>query len=157
MIEILGGEGLKNAFTSLSINAKQTYHGDDFEVWEIPDYDFERLCMIPDSDWKESWGWWREGHCSLEGHRTCSYIVNGQEMLGYEPDIDFNNLGDFEIWNEKLTRNYESYIDWLHEIMNLSNLKHIVCFAISLAKENELTLSEFMHKYQPDLRFNGKY
>lgn len=120
------------------------------------DSDFSKLYSIPDEEWKEEWGWWRYGHCILEGSASIVYIVNGHKMLGYEPKIKIDNLDNSEdkeiekeYWGYKFTKDFSTYTEWLHEIMNLGNLKHTACFAVSLAKENGMSLSDFMERFQP--------
>ncbi len=60
MIEILGGD-LDLAFKELNINAIKTYQGESkfyykFQVWELNEDDFEKLCSISENDWKYEWG-----------------------------------------------------------------------------------------------------
>lgn len=153
MKEILGF-GLEGAFTALDIHAELRYKGAQFEVWAISDKSYDRLCAVPDEEWKDKYGWWRWGECILEGSPLWEYTVNNQKMLGYLDEGRLDDLIEGEEPEDKLDetfyteREYESYTDWLCEVMSCSTEKHIACFAVSLAKANGLSLAEFMEKYQ---------
>lgn len=85
MKEILAGGGIRNAFVYLGITAKQTYDGDPYEVWELSDYDFNRLCVNENEDaiWEDDWGWWRYTKGSnIEHYPTHTFVINHEEMLG---------------------------------------------------------------------------
>ena len=59
-IEILGGEGIENAFSALNINYECTYSGKSFSVYRISEVDSYKLDGIPDDKWEASWGWCSE-------------------------------------------------------------------------------------------------
>ena len=40
MVEILTGDGIEYAFDKLNIDAKRTYQGKRYEVWEISENEF---------------------------------------------------------------------------------------------------------------------
>lgn len=155
MKQILGS-GLARAFQALKIKAERKYKNPRFEVWELSEAEYKRLCNVPDEDWKdEAFGWWRWGECILEGSPLYSFTVNGRKMLGWLDDkaiADLNKGEDPEDMVDETYytgEKYESFTDWLLSVMRLSAERHIACFAISLAKENGLTLAEFMKQYQP--------
>lgn len=164
MIELLG-EGLEKAFDALNIDAKLKYKSSveedclRLEVWEISEKDYERLCEMPMSDWDYDWGWWRHGFCIYQGTQLKEYNVNGQKMLGYINlevlelvkmlglnVFDEDNNEDLELDEEQ---DYDSFLEWLHEVFNLGTISNLSYFAYSLAKDNNMSLSEFMKKYQP--------
>lgn len=137
MIEIMGGN-LDKSFEELGIKASKIVETTDseYQVWSMTENEFETLCSVPETDWKEDFGWWRSGRCIYEGSASVEYIVNGEKMLGYESESSFTG-------NE-----FTSYTNWLNEVMNLSTEKNVVIFAESLARDNGLKLSEFISKYE---------
>jgi len=140
IIEIMGKD-LDLAFKELNANARKTFESaDGFQVWDIA---HSKLEEIENSDWKSEYGWWRYGYCTLEGSDTFEYTVNDQIMNGWSPSYNTDEE------NEILTTNkYISYIDWLDEVFNLSKEINKVVFAKSLARENNISLKEFMSIYQ---------
>lgn len=103
-------------------------------MWQLTDSNFDKLLAF--DEWNQEYGWWRSGRCIYEGSADTNYKVNGNEMYGYSPDT--------EIY---LTE-FDTYTDWLSNVMNLTTEKNIAIFAESLAHDNGLTLSEFIAKYQ---------
>lgn len=154
MQQILG-DGLAPAFQSLEMDAVQKYKGKDYEVWELTDDSYSRLCSLTDKDWLYEWGWWRWARCIFEGCTLYHYLVNGMTMLGYLDEDKLERLNQDEEPDEQLDasfftdQKYSSFTNWLSETFSLSSEKHIACFAISLADANNLTLAEFMKRYQP--------
>lgn len=167
MSKELFGEGLCNAFESIGIEASKTYQSntqDAFitpEVWVVSDADFERLCKMKDEDWGNNWGWWRNGGCIFEGAAGSEYMVNGCVMCGYSDKriesafdgADNSDPDDVEYANscieEYRAQKYKSVIEWISETQQISAEYNIAYFCFSLAKDNGLTLSQFMLKYQP--------
>lgn len=161
MKEILGSN-LDKAFQELNILATKTFENKEgydniykFQVWEMADEKFKKICDIPDEDWKDNWGWWRESSCIYEGRELYEYTVNGKKMLGYIPEIDEEEAKYEDNEEDKeFVLNFYKYIEsknftaWLSEVFNLSTERNITSFAISLAKENGITLAEFMDRYQ---------
>lgn len=142
-VEIIGGAGLEFAFKDLSMNAKCTYKSEQLpfhvEVWEISADDFKILCDYPDEQWKDVWSWWRQGHCVYHGNIYNDYTVNGKTMYGYEPAEE----EDYE------SKPYSSFYDYLRHAHNLSTFYNFCYFAISLADDNKMKVSEFLKEYQP--------
>lgn len=139
MIEILGSK-LDKAFEVFGINARKTYQDPEYQVWEMDEKEYEKLNNVSDDDWKNDFGWWRKGNCIYEGTANADYVVNGLEMMGYSRDDESKELHKGGI--------YDNYTEWLSEVMDLGTIKNIAIFAISLAKDNNMTLAEFMYEYQ---------
>ncbi|PAV30290.1 hypothetical protein CIL05_07420 [Virgibacillus profundi] len=137
MVEIMG-QNLDNAFEQLDVNADRMVETEEtkLQVWQMSELEFDRLAAIPDEDWHEDFGWWRNGRCIYEGRATTEYIVNGEKMLGYGSDMEL-------FGNEFIT-----YSQWFNEAMNLSTDTNLVIFAKSLASDNGMSLSEFISKYE---------
>lgn len=143
-IQIIGGEGLKKAFDYLSIKANCLYQSKkhpQYEVWELSPEDFETIDFMDEKDWHDDWGWWRIGYCIYQGAITEQYIVNGKLMYGYTPDV----------WDddEPIPTKYLDYHTWLQKVFRISSETNFAIFANSLAKDNNMTLCEFMQNYQP--------
>lgn len=141
-VMIIGGNGLDKAFSDLHIHASCLYHSKkypDYEVWELLPEDFEKIDFIKDEDWKQEWGWWRTGHCTLEGATENLIMVNGKPMYSYLPLTPKENLKD----------NYIDFFEYLYKVFDLSTSYNRAYFATSLAKDNGMTLDEFMRTFQP--------
>lgn len=141
-MEIIGAK-LDLAFKELDIAATKTFNANDdsLQVWEINDTDFNNLLVVSDDNWKVEYGWWRTGRSIYEGTADTEYTVNGNKMSGYTNDnVDEYSLDEYK---------YDSYTDWLSNVMSLSTEKNISIHAYSLASDNNMTLTEFMNTYQP--------
>lgn len=143
IVEIIGGAGLEFAFKDLNMDAKCTYKSEQLpfhvEVWEVSANDFKTLCDYSDEEWKDVWGWWRQGHCVYHGNIYNDYIVNGKMMYGYEPA----ECEDYE------QQPYDSFYNYFRHVHNLSTFYNFCYFAISLADDNRMKVSEFLKEYQP--------
>ena len=139
-IEIMG-EDLDLAFKELNVDANKTYQSTDgFQVWEI---NYNYLDHLENSEWKENYGWWRYGYCTLEGSETTAYMVNDKIMYGWLPSQSADE--DIKFFTEN---KYASYTDWLSEVFELGTDVNKVIFAKSLARENNMSLKEFISIYQ---------
>lgn len=157
IIEILGDE-LEEFFEEKGYGTLK-YKGPDFEVWELSETEYDKLCQTTDDEWNNChWGWWRYGHSIYEGTSLYRYRVNGEIMLGY---IDYDKLAllnsdllednEFEEFDTSYftNREYKDFREWACEVMGHSTETNIACLATSLAKENGVTLAGFMEIYQP--------
>lgn len=142
-VEIIGGDGLEFAFKDLNMSAKCTYKSKQLpfcaEVWEVSVDNFKTLCNIPDKEWKDVWGWWRQGHCVYHGNIYNDYNVNGKTMYGYEPA----ECEDYE------STSYNDFYKYLLDVHHVSTFYNFCYFAISLADDNGMKVSEFLKEYQP--------
>jgi hypothetical protein len=161
-VQVMGGS-LDSLLQHIGIRASKLVETKDgwYQVWELSSNDFSRLedfsNRVDENAWKRSnFGWWRIAESCFTGNETITYKVNGHEMLGYIRDFryDFDGANDDDsVSNEVIVEidqsiNYATFIEWLSEIMNLSNETNTVAVATSLAKENGLTLAEFIARYQ---------
>ena len=141
-VMIIGGNGLEKAFNDLRIHANCLYRSKkhpDYEVWELLPEDFETLDFIKGEDWHKDWGWWRTGHCTLEGATDQIIFINGKEMYAYAPRIDGKKLNDY----------YVDLFSYLSDTFCAIAPHNRTYFATSLAKDNNMTLDTFMRTYQP--------
>lgn len=145
MKEIIGKE-LDLAMVVLDIDAEKTYQSKEkgFQVWKLDERNFKKLESVEESDWKDDFGWWRTGGCVYEGTADFEYVVNQQPMDGYKSQEIFEEDGD--VWFEEIFADFESF---MHGAMNLTTIKNFSIFAMSLAKDNNLSVTDFMKKYQP--------
>lgn len=158
MIEILAGEGFCEAVKALGITAEKKHEDERYEVWEVDQAGFDRLCGISDDDWKESWGWWR--HCTgsnISDYPTHKFVVNGKKMVGY---FDLYRLKNFledqkeEAKEDRLTKKdyfdmpYRSLTEYLEHQFGASTEKNVCAIAVDLAKLNGVSMAELFDRYQ---------
>lgn len=162
MKEILAGGEIVNAFKALNISPTQTYCGDVYQVWEVSDDDFNKLDIVTEDKWGDDWGWWR--YCvgsNLEEDRSYyhKYIdVHGNKLFAYVPEsaVDFlatlSDLDTEEDWWTKDTLycplSYGTLTEYLCECIGASTEKNVCAVAMSLAKLNDISLSELFIKYE---------
>lgn len=140
MKEILGGEGLENALRQLCPEAKRVYASLRYEVWELSDEDFDKICNIDDRDWRDDWGWWRYSEGSNLGDPDAEYTINGHRLLAW----DFNP-GHPICPN----RSYLTLSGYMSEELGASTGKNVSAVTTDLAKYNGLTLGQLFQKCQP--------
>lgn len=156
MIEILGGN-LEKVLQKLSINAIKTYEGlthldDKTQVWELEDEDFERLCSIPDNEWKDDYGWFRYSEGSNMGVVNRRYNINNHYINAWDgnervkQEEENKTLPVDDRWTEP--RKYSNLLSYFCEEIGASTEKNVTALAIDLAEQNGLKLSELFKKYQ---------
>lgn len=149
MKEILGAE-LDKAFEELNINAKKTYEAkklhykyqEVYQVWELSDEDFEKICDLTEEDWKDDWGWWR----SAEGSNMCNplsrFNINHHYLKAWDSD---NRLESVDYYCH---RKYEYLTQYMCDEIGASTGKNICALAVDLARINGITMGELFRKYQ---------
>lgn len=139
MKEILGGD-LKLAFEETGIKAKMTYQNVDkgYEVWELSDKKFEKLCSIKDEDWKDDWGWWRSAECSNMGYVDVSLKINNHSIWAWSGS---NYEEDYE------NKEYDNLLEYFCYELNASQPSNVCALAVDLAQQNNITMSELFKKY----------
>ena len=154
MIQILGND-LAQAIKDYDIKGALKYKTDRddlgrfdrrFEVWELTEEERIKIDAIPEAVWIErDYGWYRFGERNTDPSGV-PYIVNGHEMLGYEPWVlDEEDEEDEDATNEP--EKFKHFMQYLEEVEDLSSDLNIAVTAITLAQYNGLTLAEFMTKY----------
>lgn len=166
MVEILGGEGLSNAFADLGVPATKTAVSADgyWEVWELPESRFKELCKISDDDWKENWGWWRHAKGSNLGPVERSYIIRGKSLEAWDgrvrqdwyaeyclPCEDREEFGcgamDEDICDCYKERTYPDLLNYINNEIGASTEKNVTAICIDLAKQNGMTLAALVSEY----------
>ena len=164
-IEIVGGEGIETALKELGIDANRTYCDDRYEIWELSKKDFdEKLDNIPDSEWKDTWGWWRWTIGSnLEDEPRCEITINNSRLIAYysmygledyiEEEREFRDdeeLTDDQLTEEFLSKRYSSLTDYMQSMWGATTESNVAAIAISLARLNKMSLGQLFTEYQGD-------
>jgi len=160
MIEILAGDGIANAFNELGIDAKNTYkrvmpkddgnyHGEAYEVWELSNEDHERLCNIPEGDWKDEWGWWRSAEGSNMDNVSRRYNINHHYIMAWDDrhldwEKENKTLPVDDRWAEP--REYKDLLEYFCEEIGASTERNVCALATDLARKNGITMGELFTK-----------
>lgn len=135
MKEILGGDRLENALRQLCPKAKRAYTSSRYEVWELSDKDFDKLCSIDDENWLDTWGWWRYSEGSNLGDPNAECTINGHKLLAW----DRGHGGQA----------YYSLSDYMSCELGVSTEKNVSAVTADMAKYNGLTLGQLFQMCQP--------
>lgn len=105
MVEILG-KNLKKFFDVIDdppSDAEITYAGKRYEVWEVSDKLYNRMCDMSEEEFIESAGedaWWRSSKGSVLGVPDTKFTINGEDMVGWNTrgeheNFQYYNLSDY--------------------------------------------------------------
>ena len=140
VIEILAGNGFDNAVAALGLtSAMCTYASTKehrlfplvYQVWKISKEDYENLCSVSDSDWEESWGWWRYADGSNLGAVSHTCIINGSKLKVWNASRDF----------------YTDIIEYLSEEIGATSESNVCACTVDLATQNGISLSDLFKTY----------
>ncbi|MGN5457074.1 MAG: hypothetical protein ACI4XN_13845 [Candidatus Kurthia intestinigallinarum] len=164
-VEILGGNGLKNAFKDLGIKATKTYHGKEephYQVWEIDKRDVKAMENMV--EWPDRYGWWRFAKGSNMGTPYSIFTVNGCELIAWdglhrgqlyqewmdEPDEEKEAYHySFKEYEEtQYPHTYKNLTEYLCEELGASTEKNVCALAVDLARANGFTMAELFEKYE---------
>jgi hypothetical protein len=159
MKEILGAE-LDLAFKELNINALKTYeiknfpweYSEVYQVWELSEEDFKRICEIPNNEWKDDWGWWRFVEGSNLGGVDSRYNINNHYIYAWDgvSRINFEeenkNCKPEDRWFRD--RKYKTLLNYFCEEIGASTERNVCAVAVDIAKQNGIKMSELFIKYQ---------
>ena len=143
MKEILG-KNLKQFFDTIDNppnDAEITYAGDRYEVWEVSDDLFIKMCNMSEEEFVEMAGedvWWRSSIGSVLGAPDTEFNVNGNDLVAW----------DSPIYESKKGNKYESLSDYLCNCVGASLPKNVCACAMDLAKYNDMTMGELFEKYE---------
>ena len=143
MKEILG-KNLKQFFDTIDNppnDAEITYAGDRYEVWEVSDDLFIKMCNMSEEEFVEMAGedvWWRSSIGSVLGAPDTEFNVNGNDLVAW----------DSPIYESKKGNKYESLSDYLCNCIGASLPRNVCACAMDLAKYNDMTMSELFEKYE---------
>ncbi|MFS1518601.1 hypothetical protein V1503_19370 [Bacillus sp. SCS-151] len=141
------------AISKLGINAEKTYEGEDYQVWEMDETEYQRLCDVAEADWKDEYGMWRSSTGSTMGNDVTEYNINSQVMLAWDgegriqalKEVGGNTNSDDYCYGD---REYFSLLEYLCEEVGCSAPRNVVALAVDLAKYNNMKMSELFKKYQ---------
>lgn len=164
-VEILGGNGLHNAFKELGIKATRTYRRAEkphYEVWELSKEDLKKLEYT--MEWKDEWGWWRYAKGSNMGTPFDLFQVNGKELIAWGGARREDLILDWadEPAEEKAAYNYsfkeyektmcpyeyETLLTYMGEELGASVERNICALAVDLARANGMKMSELFKIYE---------
>ena len=164
MVEILTGDSIEYSFDKLNIDAKRTYRGKRYEVWEIAENEFNKLSAIKDEDWKEDYGWYRYAEGSVMGPTDATFMINNHEMVAWSGsyrldlynqwcDEDekvhsafYHSFNEYE--NYYMPRKYRTLTKYLVNELGASTESNVCALAVDLAKANGMTLAELFKTYE---------
>ena len=135
MAEILGGNGLHNAFKELGVKAKMSYQMTKepyYEIWELNKKDLKILEET--YEWPDEWGWWRSAKGSNMGIPYEFFTVNGEFMIGWETR-DGNDT-------------YDTLMDYFHKGLSVGMESNICALSVDLARANGKTMATLFETYE---------
>lgn len=141
MKEILGNN-LKQFFDTIDNppnDAEITYAGNIYEVWEVSDELFEKMCDMSEEEFIEMAGndaWWRSSDGSVLGIPDTEFNINEKDMIGW------NTRGKYEQFE------YDNLSNYLCYGIGASQPQNVCACAIDLAKYNDITMGELFEKYE---------
>lgn len=152
MKEILGNE-LEKAFEVFNIDAKCTYVGKDYNIYELTDEEHDTLCDISNEDWLEGYGFWRSAVGSNQSDNgTDTFEVNDHAMIGFLGDFredqaeENANCPEEDIYETE--KEYDSLLNYLCDEIGASTESNVIAVAVDLAKLNNMKVGELFTKYQ---------
>lgn len=143
MVEILGNN-LKKFFDTIDstyTEAEITYAGNRYEVWEVSDELFEKICNMSEEEFVDIAGenaWWRQSYGSNLGSPDAEFEVNGKELIGW----------DSPIYNSKIGKEYNDLSEYLCDCIGVSQPRNVCACAMDLAKYNDMSMGELFNKYE---------
>lgn len=151
-MEILGGN-LKQFFDSIDSecnNADITYAGNRYEVWEVSDDLFKRMCDMSKEEFVKLAGeeaWWRSAEGSILRVPRARAIVNGEPLVCWDDDYYFPDE-----YEEEPCKEFESLTDYLCECVGASTEKNVCACSVDLAKYNHMTMAELFEKFEGTMK-----
>lgn len=165
MQEILA-ENLQDFFNNTKLDGKQTYKGEDYEVWEVSDEVFKSMCDLNDEDFEKLCpeGMWRSAIGSNMGRPDVEYKIKNNTILAW----DGNSRSDYESECKECSdrkngtcegteddfiecfgaREYSGLLEYLCEELGASQPRNVCALAVDLAKYNNMTMGELFTKYE---------
>ena len=164
-VEILGGNGLHNAFKELGIKATRTYRRAEkphYEVWELSKEDLKKLEYT--MEWKDEWGWWRYAKGSNMGTPFDLFTVNGKELIAWDGPKREDLRDDWadESNEEKAAYHYsfkeyeetqyphvyDNRLTYMGEELGASVERNVCALAVDLARANGMTMAQLFKTYE---------
>lgn len=138
MKEFLGGN-LNKFFNNANINAILSYKGDKYEVWEVSDEDYEKMCNMSDDEFEtlleHEWSWWRGCEGSNVKNDTKEFIINNRKIIAWKSEYYAGG------------NKFPTLLEYLCMAIGASTEKNVCACAMDLAKMNNMKMSELFQKY----------
>lgn len=160
MIEILAGGGFERAVKELGIKAKRAFNGSSYEVWQLTDDEYKKLCGVEDGDWKVAWGWWRFASGTNIDDEPCTYFQIGnfpirawysdwklKEYLDLRWDEDDEDERDVRnYYDEFFDQSFSGLCDYCIRMWGASLERNVAAITVGLAALNGMTLADLWTK-----------
>lgn len=143
MKEILGNK-LKRFFDIIDNppdEAEITFAGKRYEVWEVSNELYEKMCDMSEEEFIELSGedaWWRSSEGSVLGIPDTEFEVNGEYLFGW----------DSPIYESKKGHKYKDLSEYLCDCVGISLPRNVCAVAMDLAKYNNMTMGELFEIYE---------
>lgn len=164
MKEILA-ESLQPFFDNSGLNGTCTYKGKIYEVWEVSDDVFNKMCDMTEEEFLNLCpdGMWRYSAGSIMGTPSVNYEINGYNLAAWDHRReqyidDCIHCSIRELHNCKQTeedyiecfgvRRHECLLEYLCEEIGASQPRNVCALAMDLALHNNMTLGELFMKYE---------
>ena len=121
-----------------------------YEVWEVSDKLFEKMCNMTEEKFEEIAGeeaWWRSSESSVLGCPDTYFTVNDAELLAW----------DSPIYSSKKWHDYSNLTEYLRECLGASLPKNVCALATDLALYNNITMGELFEIYEKDEKMKHGY
>lgn len=151
MVEILGNN-LKKFFDIIDSNysdAEITYAGNRYEVWEVSDELYTKICDMSEEEFVDMAGenaWWRQTDGSVLGYPDAEMLINGKKIKCWSKEESFTD--DVWIYGDDELEEYDSLSSYLSCEVGVSQPKNVCACAMDLAKYNDMTMGELFNKYE---------
>ena len=163
MKEILGGN-LKRFFDTIDSkcnDADITYAGNKYEVWEVSDELFNKMCDMSEEEFVELAGedaWWRSSEGSNLGTVDQEYIINGYKILAWDGhsreeccetcclEEEEKECECIECLQE--SRECSKLTEYMCDEIGASQPKNVCACAMDLAKYNGMSMGALFQKYE---------
>ncbi len=144
-VEVLA-ESLEQAVIDLKLKAVKTFDSKEYQVWEIEEDDFERICNIKENEWKKEWGMWRY---ALGSNMACTipkrYNINRKHIKAFDGMNRSDSDSGFD--DGYHPRRYSDLLEYLSKEIGASQPRNVCAICVDLAKINGIKMSELFKKY----------
>lgn len=141
MKEILANN-LSVFFANAGIEAKRTYRGEMYEVWELSDTDYEKISNMSEEEFEKladsENSWWRYATGSVLMFPKDNIKINNQDIIAWADSI----------YENKKKREYDSLLEYFCDHLGLSQPRNVCAVSVDLAKYNNMTMGELFTKYE---------
>lgn len=150
-MEILAGN-LDGFIERSGINAVKAHETKDnrYQVWEIEEKEFEKLCQTKDDDYKDN-EWWRSAQGSNMGSVYRRFKINSHYIYAWdgatreEMEEENKNLPVYD--RLSTPREYAGLSEYLCDEIGASQPRNVCALCIDLAIHNQISMAELFRKF----------